>query len=237
MTSIYSKGRFCGISRRVVTIAFAVGLTVLFGLAGRSLATPVTYSFSGNIVGTAGLSAFNLGDTISGTFTYDPAATDTVPGDPNVGIYNQPYSLNMSVNSGAYLATAGQHESIVLNDSTTKSFGKTVDSFDAFSSKLRGGTPSGAMVDGLELIDMGLIFLDYTHTLYTDDSLPTSLSLASFDSLQFRLGFGPSAPGSLPTNVVIGTISTLQTVPEPSTLLLLGSGLAGLGFVRRRFKV
>lgn len=39
-----------------------------------------------------------------------------------------------------------------------------------------------------------------------------------------------------PTLVTWRIYGTTAAVPEPSTLLLLGSGLVGLGFVRRRFK-
>jgi hypothetical protein len=46
-------------------------------------------------------------------------------------------------------------------------------------------------------------------------------------------GFWPGQ-GAI-SNVTIWGDSTSQ-VPEPSTLLLLGGGLVGLGFVRRRFK-
>jgi hypothetical protein len=43
-------------------------------------------------------------------------------------------------------------------------------------------------------------------------------------------------PDSHPSTPPLGYIVETSSVPEPSTLLLLGSGLAGLGFVRRRFK-
>ncbi len=65
------------------------------------------------------------------------------------------------------------------------------------------------------------------------------------DVISFSVSSALLADGQLAVNFVGGNNDhiafdyfslNIEAVPEPSTLLLLGSGLVGLGYVRRRFK-
>jgi len=58
---------------------------------------------------------------------------------------------------------------------------------------------------------------------FTADSLSTNLVFSDFTSLA-----GSFAVDSLLDNVSVTQTSAPATVPEPSTMLLLGTGLAGL---------
>jgi len=61
--------------------------------------------------------------------------------------------------------------------------------------------------------------------------LPTSLNLSQFSSARFD--FEPPG-GPLPFFSVEGPLRTLKSVPEPTTLLLFGTTMAGLGLARWR---
>jgi hypothetical protein len=91
-----------------------------------------------------------------------------------------------------------------------------------------GGAFSAAAVDtvnGLGLVAGDTLDFESTLTVYADP--------ADFDSINSSLdglllpGLGLSAP-----DILIG--DDAPATPEPGTLVLLGAGLASLGFLRRR---
>jgi hypothetical protein len=96
--------------------------------------------------------------------------------------------------------------------------------------------PAGSMNPPGTLGGLGIcggcfsIFLrDNTGTVFNDESLPGSLSLANFNGnnvVRFSDASG--------VFTVESQITSLASVPEPSSILLIGAGLAVLALARRR---
>jgi hypothetical protein len=63
---------------------------------------------------------------------------------------------------------------------------------------------------------------------------PLPISLAAGDTITFAVGFGSNNNYFYDTTGIAGLISS---VPLPSTMLLLGSGLLGLGLLRRKWSL
>lgn len=115
---------------------------------------------------------------------------------------------------------------------------------------LTGLDPSTAIITGSWASDNGANL--YFNDEHKYNSVSTSSGYASLTDFTIDSGFvagvnwlmfevtndpwGPY-PGTNPTGLLVSiTSASAEPVPEPSTLLLFGAGLAGLVFVRRRGK-
>jgi len=182
----------------------------------------VSFSFSGSVSevqggvftsGGAGSNGFGSALPVSGSFSFNPANPDLLPGDPMWGLYANPVQ-NMTVKIGTYTATFSPGSSVmqVINNPGLG---------DTFKVTLNGFTPGSNNVNGLTPTTFELELNNPNGNAFANDHLPTTPpSLSSFASNQWRLVF--SGVG----NRVQGALTSL--VPLPAAVWLFGAGLIAL---------
>lgn len=199
--------------------------------AGQVHAVPIHFKFEGMVT-----SAFfdpdnpfanpvDFGTSISGQYTFDTAAMDQNP-SANTGSYSHYGSpFGMKVDIGGNIFSINDF----LNISVANDIGSGVDQYSVFAEH---GIPG----DLDDYLSIQLFLQDDTGMAFANDALPQTASiLNSFSFKDFFLDGSKTIDGITYQFQVMGSLDTFS-VSEPSSILLIGLGLVGAGFVRRRKK-
>lgn len=206
--------------------------------AGAVQAVPVNYTFSGFSVGEySGAGAPVAGNTIyagptqvSGSFVYDDAIAQSglvpVAGYNNAlfTAYRGAFSdLDITVAGSAVTADIGT--GLVGNNVTTTAGALTVDAvLGAAGLQDPASSFSGFGVGNWQLVGLSFVFLN-SPASFIDSDLPAVLGTGS-NLMEFF--FANSLGQSQKVRYAINSMQQVVSVPEPSTALLLGLGIAGL---------
>ena len=139
----------------------------------------VTATYTGTVTstntGTVTISEVNVGDTVTGQYVFDDTATDELPSDPVNGRY-EASQFSLTVNGFNY--SSADNTIAILDNGVPGPGLPSVDLYEIVTSL--GNTP-GPSLSGLPPLQIDLIVVDTDTTVFSDDSLPTSLNIDDFE--------------------------------------------------------
>lgn len=213
---------------------YSAFLLVLLTLCLPAKANTLTFAFTGTTSGAfvSGSNVIPQGTFFSGTLSYNfPQTGTTSPitlgGTQSIYQYN---SLTLTIDHQTVVEPAGDL-GVYMNPTVPNGIpvGDSLYTLSVF------GPPAPASTGSINGITPNYIYLglvDNSATAFNGTELPQTLNLSSFTVAFMGFNWVPEGKGDSDT---INDLTTLTTVPEPPALVLLGSGLALMAFLRLRF--
>jgi len=189
----------------------AVLMLLLF--AGASLATPVNF----DVAGASGGSSVTLSN-----ISTVPAGWTSLDASLASGLDSTVFSLN-------------DGESATFDFFTLTASGLGLGSAD-ISATLAFDAPPALSGSGIGGVSWGSFFGLISAGVLNWDSTPSVATLADGNmvSMEFESGVAVECGNAATVHATVTNLGGAAPVPEPSTFLLLGAGIAGLAFYRRK---
>lgn len=210
-------------------VIVGVGLIALLAPVMAQANPILVASFRGTTEVLTGDFSFLSNKPFEFTYTFDATAMDLNPGDPNSGFYPG------AIRNGSFRITGlmggpltWTFDVLGPNNNIHVMATPSAHSYNA------GADVIGPSIGSATPVFVSLLLTDRDLEAFSSDALPTFIDVTDFEwTRRVQFIFLGASPYCCAT---FGTIESgsIQPVPEPSTLLFLGTGLAGLVAKRAR---